>query len=92
MIKSDPRWNDFQLVDLGCCFGPFVGFDVTNDNIDAPVPQAVALHQHGVGFAHACGRSEIDLQFPASLPLDKMEEVFGTVSVMSLWLLVHEVL
>jgi hypothetical protein len=66
-----------------------VRFHIANHNINASLPQPVTLDQHGVRFADPGGRSKIDLQLPASLSLNKMQEVFRALSVMNWRLFLH---
>jgi len=53
VIKGDARGNDFQLADLGRGIGAFVGLHIADDDIDAALPEPVALDEHRVGFADA---------------------------------------
>jgi hypothetical protein len=47
-----------------------MGFDITNHNIHALLPETVSFDQHLVGLANPGSRSEVDLQLAKLLPAD----------------------
>jgi hypothetical protein len=47
-----------------------MGFDITNYDIHALLPEAVPFDQHLVGLANSRTRPEVDLQLTKLLPAD----------------------
>src|SRR5271165_1903929 len=52
-----------------------MGFDITNYDIHALLPEAVPFDQHLVGLANSRTRPEVDLQLTKLLPADDREKV-----------------
>jgi hypothetical protein len=71
--------NDFQALGQAGDIGPAVGFEKSDDDVDALVPEAVALLEHLIGLADAGRVAEVDLE-PAPLgPADHPEKDVGSI-------------
>jgi hypothetical protein len=60
-----------------------VGLHVTDNDIDASIPQAIAFHQHGVGLSHSRGGAQINLKLSPRLLLNQVKKVFRALTILN---------
>ena len=61
--------DDLQAVDQRLGERPPVGLDEPGDDVGAPPPPALAFGEHGVGFADARGRAQVNAEMTGRLDL-----------------------
>src|SRR5262249_42847545 len=74
-ILRDLRWYDLKIDKLILGLGAAVSFNKADDDVHALFLQALAFAKHGIGLADARRRSQIDLEPPAGLTTNQVEEL-----------------